>query len=215
MKRKIKVDLCLSIAFLLLFVIWTMLVCFIDVKNIGPNGSKVGLSSLNSFVKEHIGVNFLLYEITDWLGLVPILFVFSFAFIGLIQLIKRKSILKVDKNLIVLGVFYVCVFFIYVFFEKVVVNFRPVLINGYLEPSYPSSTTILSAFIMPTALMQLKERIKSNLFKKSITYAIILFILAMIIGRIASGVHWISDVVGGVNVSLGLVFTYRYVIKII
>lgn len=163
MKKKKITELYLSIGFLSAFIIWTIALTIFDVSAIGPNHSKVGFSRLNEFIRELVGVNFTLYAITDWLGLVPIGVTLGFAVLGLIQLVKRKSILKVDKNLLILGTFYIVVIGVYLLFEKVVINFRPVLINGYLEASYPSSTTILVTCVMPTSIMQLNARLKIKL----------------------------------------------------
>ena len=50
-----------------------------------------------------------LYILTDWLGLVPIGIAFGFAILGLVQLIRRKSLLKVDRDILILGSFYIVV----------------------------------------------------------------------------------------------------------
>ena len=141
-KRKI-ISVSVAIVFTLAFVCWTALISFIDVQAIGPQNSKVGFATVNEFFHRLTGVNMSLYIITDWLGLVPIAFAFGFAILGLVQWIKRKSLRKVDYSLFVLGGFYIVVFLIYLLFEFVVINYRPVLINNYLEASYPSSTTML------------------------------------------------------------------------
>ena len=207
MKRN-KMKLYLSMLLLMAFVVWTVLVLFVDVSSIGPNNSKVGLSTLNGVVHNLIGTNLALYNITDWLGLVPIITSLIFAVFGLIQLIKRKSIIKVDWNIITLGLFYIVVFIIYVMFEYIVINYRPVLINGYLETSYPSSTTMLVITVMITTIMQINSRVKNKIIKISINTIISLFIVFMLIGRIISGVHWFSDIVGGALISTGLVILY-------
>ena len=138
-KRKI---LIFSLILLVLFVLWTVLVSFVDKKAIGPNNSSVGFATINGFFHKLFGENFILYEITDWCGLVPIVVALCFAILGVLQWAKRKSILKVDKSLLILGCFYLVVFLVYLLFERVVINYRPILINGFLEPSYPSSTTM-------------------------------------------------------------------------
>jgi undecaprenyl-diphosphatase len=150
-----------------------------------------------------------LYTITDWLGLVPLIFVIGFATLGLVQWIKRKHPLKVDYNILVLGGFYVVVMAVYVLFEMFVVNYRPILINGNLEASYPSSTTMLVMCVMPTAIMQFNVRIKNDILKRCVSSAIIAFIVFMVIGRLISGVHWFTDIVGGTLLSTGLVLIYR------
>ena len=149
-----------------------------------------------------------LYVVTDWLGLVPIGVAFGFALLGLAQWIKRKSLLKVDRSILVLGVFYLVVIAAYVFFELVVINYRPTLIDGYLEASYPSSTTMLVMCVMPTAMMQFSARVKNTLFRRCVLFAIAVFIAFMVIGRLVSGVHWITDIIGGALLSAALVLIY-------
>ena len=166
MKKENKKNFFIAVFLLITFVLWTVSVRFIDVGTIGPRNSAVGFSTINKFVHSLTGVNMSLYTITDWLGLVPIFFAFGFAILGLIQWIKRKNILKVDYSILVLGGFYIATITAYILFEMVIVNYRPILINGYLEVSYPSSTTLLVLCVMPTAIMQFNTRIKNKILKK-------------------------------------------------
>lgn len=208
MKKKSRRLFFLGASLLAAFVLWTVLVCFVDVQAIGPEGSSVGFATLNGCVHDFTGVNMSLYVITDWLGLVPIGVAFGFAVLGLVQWIKRKSILKVDRSILVLGGFYIVVMAVYVLFEMVVINYRPTLIDGYLEASYPSSTTMLVMCVMPTAMIQLRARIKNKVFSRCVMIAIAVFIVFMIIGRLVSGVHWITDIIGGALVSAAIVLMY-------
>ena len=197
--------------FLGAFVLWTVLVSYVDVRAIGQNASSVGFATLNGYVHNLTGVNMFLYTITDWLGLVPIGVAFGFAVLGLVQWVGRKSLFKVDRSILALGGFYIIVLAMYIFFEIVVINYRPVLIDGYLEASYPSSTTMLVMCVMPTAMMQLRARIKSDVFRRCVLISIAAFTAFMVIGRLASGVHWFTDIIGGALVSAGLVITYASV----
>ena len=190
------------------FVLWTVAIRFVDVRAIGPQGSSVGFAGINGFVHTLTGVHFVLYNMTDWLGLVPIFVCMGFGILGLAQWIKRKSICKVDHDILVLGGFYIITIAAYLLFESVVINYRPVLINGYLEGSYPSSTTMLVMCVMPTAIMQLGSRIKNNVLRNIVAVTIIAFIAFMVIGRLISGVHWFTDIVGGALLSAGLVMMY-------
>ena len=203
----------ISAVFLLLFILWTVAVSVIEVKQIGPLGSSVGFATMNGFVHDFTGVNFTLYNITDWLGLVPFAVCFCFGVLGLMQLIKRKSILKVDYDILVLGLFYIVVIAVYLFFENVVINYRPVLINGVLEASYPSSTTMLTMCVMPTLVMQFNKRIKNKTAKNIIVLVSVIFALFMVVGRVFSGVHWITDIIGGALLSAGLVMLYSAVVE--
>lgn len=210
MKRKRKTDLYISICAFAAFLIWTQLVRFVDVQAIGPRDSSVGFATVNQFIHNLTGVHMLVYHITDWLGLVPVAFGFGFTILGLVQWIGRRSILRVDADILILGAFYLVVMGAYLFFESVVINYRPVLINGFLEASYPSSTTLLVLCVMPSAMMQFNHRIKHNAFRKCTAISITAFILFMVLGRLTCGVHWFSDIVGGGLLSTGLVMLYRF-----
>lgn len=209
MKKKNKKTFILGVGLLMAFVVWTVLVSFVDVGAIGPNESSVGFATLNGYVHSLTKVNMSLYTVTDWLGLVPIAVALGFASLGLIQWIKRKSLCKVDRSILFLGVFYTVVIAVYVLFEIVVINYRPVLINGYLEASYPSSTTMLVMCVMPTAIFQLRSRIKNILLRRCVISAVVVFIAFMVIARLISGVHWVTDIIGGALFSSGLVMTYH------
>ena len=191
------------------FALWKVAVRYVDVQAIGPQESRVGFATMNRFVHNLTGVHMDLYTITDWLGLVPVVFVLGFGFLGLIQWIKRKSITKVDFDILVLGVIYIIVIGAYLFFEMFPVNFRPVLIEGYLEVSYPSSTTLLVLCVMPTAMMQFSFRIKNPIVKYGVQGSIGIFTIFMVLGRLISGVHWLTDIVGGIFLGAGLTQLYK------
>lgn len=205
MKKKY---LLISVFLLVSFIIWTLLISFVDVKAIGPEGSSVGFATLNGAFHTLTGTHMWLYTVTDWLGLVPIGVCLGFAIFGLAQWIKRKSLLKVDLSILALGGFYLLVMATYILFEYAVINYRPVLIYGYLEASYPSSTTMLVMCVMPTSIMQLRGRIASTVLNKCVTYIILAFTVFMVVGRLISGVHWLTDIIGGALVSSGLVLMY-------
>ena len=203
-----KQNFCIAWGLLAAFVLWTAVVSLVDVQAIGPRGSSVGLAALNGFFHNLTGVHLSLYLLTDWLSLVPLGIVLGFGALGLVQWVKRKSIWKVDRSILVLGGFYLVVLTAFVFFEVYAVNYRPILIEGVLEVSYPSSTTMLVMTVMPTAALQLKSRIQNPALRKSVVAAIIVFTVFMVMGRLVSGVHWVSDIIGGGLLSAGLVMLY-------
>ena len=211
LKKETKKNFGITVILLGAFALWSAAVRFVDVQPIGPQGSAVGFATINGWVHSLAGVHMSLYTVTDWLGLVPIGVAMGFALLGLIQWIKRKHLRQVDYSIIVLGGFYLLVMAAYVLFEVFVINYRPVLIDGCLEASYPSSTTMLALCVMPTTLMQLNARIKSQTLKRWVGFGITAFILFMVIGRLLSGVHWFSDIVGGALLSAGLVMLYHSV----
>ena len=179
-------------------IIYTILVKYIDVQAIGPKDSLVGFATINKFIFNLTGVNMVWYSITDWLGFVPLIIAFIYAMIGLVQMIKRKNILKVDKEILGLGVFYIIVIGLYIFFETYVINYRPILMDGILEASYPSSHTLLSVCICGSSLMINKYLFKNKNFFKVENIISILSILVIVIGRFISGVHWFTDIIGAI-----------------
>jgi undecaprenyl-diphosphatase len=208
MKQNAKKSFYVGALFSVLFLLWTLTVKTVLVEEIGPLGSEVGLAPLNGAFRRAVGVNMTLYNITDWLGLVPVFLAVCFAFVGLIQLIGRRSLLQVDRDILITGGFYIAVVSFYILFEFVVINYRPVLIKGILEVSYPSSTTLLVTTVMPGAAILLKRRLKGTLKKRFILSGIGVFTIFMVLGRIISGVHWISDIIGGLLLSASLLGFY-------
>jgi undecaprenyl-diphosphatase len=209
MKNKRKNLIITGTAFCVAFVVWTLLIKMVDVRPFGVNGTDIGFATVN--VRFHLltGVNIILYNITDWLGLVPLIICITFGAVGFFQLIKRKSLFKVDFDIIVSGVYYVMVVLCYLFFEMYPINFRPILINGIAEASYPSSTTLLVLTVMPTIVSLTDCRIKNEKVKKIIRYVTVVFCLFMVTGRVVSGVHWITDIIGSVFLSAGLFCIYK------
>lgn len=206
MKKKI------SISLLFLFVIFTLSVKIIDVKAVGVNNTEIGFATLNVFIHSFLGVNKSWYNITEFLGVVPIIIVLFFAGIGVYQLIKRKSILKIDRDILMLGVFYIVVAISYLIFEVVVINYRPILVDGVLEASYPSSHTILAICIIGTAIIQVNKRIYNDKIKKYVDFILAMIMILIVVGRLLSGVHWFTDIVGGTILSISFVIFYSYTI---
>ena len=199
---------------LLIAITFTILVKVVDVKQIGVNNSSIGFATLNQFIFETTGVNMIWYHITDWLGLIPVFMAIVYAFIGLIQFIKRRSIFKVDKEIILLGLYYIIVIALYVFFEKVIINYRPILMNGFLEASYPSSHTLMTICICGSSIL-INKKLFNNKITKVINYLSIIIITITVVGRLISGVHWFTDIIGGILISSGLLMTFYYLLSII
>ncbi len=202
----------MGVALITVFVVWTMLIQFVDVQAIGVNGTLVGFATFNGWFHKLTGVHMTLYVVTDWLGLVPVFVCMFFGGVGFIQLVKRRSLLKVDLDIIFLGVYYILVIFGYLIFEMIPINYRPVLIEGFMEASYPSSTTLLVLSVMPTLIFQTNKRLKSVMAKRIIVILAILFSVFMVIGRLICGVHWFTDIVGSVILSAGLFCIYRGIV---
>ena len=191
--------------------LFTIFVKIIDVNYIGYTNTPVGFSTINEFVFNLFGVNLLWYYITDWLGIMPILLSISYAIIGPCQLIKRKSFLKVDKELYILACFYIILIGIYIFFETLIINYRPVLIDGFLEASYPSSHTLMAITLCGSSII-INNRLFKNKFSKLINFMSYCIIAITICGRLVSGVHWFTDIIGGLLISFTLLYIFNLVL---
>ena len=210
--KKGKSNFLVSTILILSAIVFTILVKVVDVQLVGANETSIGFAKVNMLVFKSIGVNMAWYHITDWLGLVPIFIAIVYAIIGGIQLVKRKSLFKVDKEIIILGIFYIVVIAIYVLFEKVIINYRPILMNGYLEASYPSSHTLMTICLCGSSII-INKKLFKNRFSKFINIVSAIIILVTIIGRLISGVHWFTDIVGGIMISISLLTTLHSIIE--
>lgn len=208
-RRKYAVTASLFLAFIL----FTFIIKYVDVRPIGPEGSSVGLATLNRLVSERLGVNLFWYALTDWLGLVPIMFACGFAALGLWQLLRRGSVARVDLDILLLGLFYLAVIGCYALFERLVINYRPVLLDGSLEASYPSSHVMVALCIMATAMMQFHRRLGNKRLVKALDLFCVLIIAVTVLGRLVSGVHWLTDILGGLILSAALIALYRSAIS--
>ena len=194
---------------IIISIIYTILVKFVDLSAIGPNNSVVGFATMNGFFNNLIGYNESWYKISKYLGIIPFLIVGFYGIIGLIQLIKRKSIKKVDMKILLLGWLYILLGLIYVYFEIIIINYRPVLDNGVLEASYPSSHTMLAIVITMSSLFISKYYIKNKNLNKSFNLFSTTLMFTIVISRLLSGVHWISDIIGGIIISITLLILYK------
>ncbi len=206
-------NMTLFITFLILFIGFTLLIKFVDVKSIGPLNSEVGLSGINGWFRDIVNYNDLLYKISKYLGYVSFIVVFIYGVIGLKELIEKKSLFKVNRAVLLLGAFYILMLIVYFFFEKVIINYRPVLENGTLEASYPSSHTILSLCVSLSGIYASKYVFKNKNFIKIFNIVLILLMIAILAFRVLSGVHWITDIIGGILISLALCYLYKYFLE--
>lgn len=209
-----KKNIILSCILIVAAIVFTILVKSVDVQNVGINGTAIGFSSINKEIFETIGQNSMFYKISEILGYFALALVGCYALIGLYQLIKRKSLLKVDKEIIALGCFYVLVLGLYFLFDKLCINYRPVLENGKLEASFPSSHTMLAICVCVSAVW-----INKKLFKSDMTKIFNALLLTVVVGtvfaRLLAGVHWFTDIVGGIIISSALLMVFKTVLQII
>ena len=205
---KTKTKIIIGGALILLFAVFIALIRLVDVAAIGPEGSKVGLSTVNRAVHEASGESTSLYKIAEYLGYAALLLCAAFAALGVVQLIKRRSLKKVDLTIYALGALYVVTLALYALFEKVVVNYRPMLIDGELEASFPSSHTVLAIVVFGSAIMIAGMYIKNALACRIVKIVLAAALVLTVFFRLWSGAHWLTDIVGGIIISCALIFIW-------
>lgn len=208
---------------LALFAVLTASALFIDVAPIGPQGSSVGLSSINGAVFATLGSNDLADKTSDLLLVLSVLVCGAFAALGLTQLARTRSLSGVDPALIRLALAYLTLAVLYVGFEFVTLNYAPVLDEGQLKSSFPSSHTLatVAVFAMsPITLRALGANPQTtnpklcNPATPSIAGAMsAVFILAAVVLRVLSGQHWLTDVIAGVLLALCVTALYAWSVE--
>lgn len=198
-----------GVGLLAAFACWTLMIVRVDVQHVGQRQTAVGFATFNTWFHQLTGVHMTLYTITDWLGLVPIAVCMGFGVFGLVQLIRRRSLLRVDADILLLGGYYLLVIAAYLLFEMIPLNYRPIPINGVMEASYPSSTTLLVLSVMPTLILQIDRRCQSKAVKTAVCALAATFSALMVVGRTVAGVHWATDIIGSVLLSFGLFALYH------
>ena len=194
----------ISIWLLAVAVIYTVLVKYVDVKAIGPGSTKVGFATMNGWFKDLIGYNKMFYTISKYAGVIPFGFCACYGLLGFIELIKKKSLKKVDYRYYILACFYVIFVAMYFFFEKVAINYRPIIVDVKegIEASYPSTHTLLAICLCGSSLIVSKFFIKNETLRKLFDIAAWLLMVVIVVARLISGVHWLSDIIGGIIISL-------------
>lgn len=212
---KKKTSYILGTAFALLAVIFTVMTKVYDVAEFTVEGdyetvTEIGFSKINIFFHNLTGVHMNWYDITDKMGIIAIGFGLIFGVIGLYQLIKRRSLWKLDRYIYCLGGTYALLGMLYFAFEKFALNFRPILMDGETSPeaSFPSSHTLLICVILITAVIQINRLLNNRILRIVLSIFGIAFTAVAVYGRLYSGVHWFTDIIASLIITASIVFFY-------
>ncbi|MCQ2382504.1 MAG: phosphatase PAP2 family protein [Clostridia bacterium] len=200
--KRQKLWLILGIVSFVCFVIFTLLVAFVDV-------DQVGLSKINHFFWQHCGKHEIWERITDYLGYVLILVLVGILAWQIWQWIMCKKLARIDWNLLMFDVIMVCLAVVYVFFEVVVINYRP----AGDKASYPSSHAMLFATVLPLLIYQVWHYLQNKPWRIVLTVALSSIQVIGLVGRLLAGVHWFTDILGGVIISCCLDCFYIFFVS--
>lgn len=214
-----KTNYLLSLILLVIVIAYTILVAKVDVKPVGPVNpatgvtSEVGFSTINSAIAKKLEYNSTFYKISKYAGYLAFAFIAFYGVIGLAQLIKKKNLKDINKVLYALAVFYVCVAIVYALFEVLTINYRPVVMENELEASYPSSHTMLAICVCGSSLIVSHYLVKKEGFKILLNIAAVIMMILIVVTRTLSGVHWFTDIVGAIIISVFMLQTFASSIK--
>lgn len=206
--NKEKRNYIITVGLLILFVIFVFCLKKVNVDAIGPEGGKVGFASINKKVFDKLGQNAKWDKCSDYIAIVVIATVPIFALIGFVQMIKRKSLLKVDGDVLMFGGFYVVVLGFYELFEKIALNCRPIIDKNEIEASFPSSHTLIAVCFLGGTMLQVCYRIKNVALKIIVNVLCVVLMVAMAVMRLLAGMHWFTDVVGAILAGMFLLMLY-------
>ncbi|MBP0969882.1 MAG: phosphatase PAP2 family protein [Oscillospiraceae bacterium] len=209
--RKRDIPFVTSGVLLAVSLLFTLLVKVVDVQAIGPQETSVGFAGLNKAFSDLIGTNMLLYKLTQLLGYLALGVVAFFGFGGMLQLVKRKSLMKVDRELRAAGVLYVVVLTLYVAFEKIIINYRPIIMPDETAPeaSFPSSHTLLACVVFGSAFILADTYVRKAKARRIVRIVFAALTAVMVIGRLLSGVHWLTDIIAGLLYSACLISAFK------
>ncbi len=207
--RKILIMNTASAMLLIAFSILIVMIKTVDVAAIGPDGTEIGLSAFNEAVHNAIRYNNIWYMISEAAGALAFPVIIAFALYGLYQLIKGKSFKAVDKDLYLLALLYITVIAIYIFFEVVVINYRPVLENGRIAASFPSSHTLLAITVYGSAIIIIKDCEFRRSLRALFIAALSVLMVITVCARLLSGVHWATDIIGSMLLSISLLLLFK------
>lgn len=214
MNKKNMISVIITGGAAVLFAVFTVLVAVADVRPLGPLGSEIGFARLNTYIFDKIGTNDAWGKVTEVFGIAAIAVACFFCGLGIYTAIKRKSLRRVDKWLYIMFGSYALIVIFYLLFELIVVNYRPILSEGELQASYPSSHTLIVLTVLGTAIPQVL-RLKNRAARIMLVSVAAAVMALTVVGRLVCGVHWFTDILGGVllsavivllNVSLNMFF---------
>jgi undecaprenyl-diphosphatase len=187
---------------------------FLDVAAIGPENTSIGFSTINWWLHNLTGVNMTWYKVSNITGYLAIAFALAVWIIAIIQLIKRKSFAKIDKEIAWASILYIVLALVYFFFKVVVINYRPIIMPGdlHVEGSFPSSHTLFAWTIYTSLIFLIKKYVTKKNLKVILEILVWLIIAVTLVGRILSGAHWGTDILGGILIGNALVIGYSAIL---
>lgn len=190
---------------LVAFITLTLLVAYYDrdIFSSFVPGGETGLQKFNNLFP-HFSYNETLDKISDIFMIIGLLMMFIAFGVGLYQLIKRKGLKKVDFDIYLFGGEIVIMIIVWLLFEIFPISYRPLTILD-LESSFPSTHVMIVATTYLSFSWMISKRYP-KLWIKIVAYAFSTISIAITFAfRLVSGMHWFTDCLGGLLISLAMV----------
>lgn len=188
------------------FVVLTITVKYVDQKNIGSQ--VIGWATINLWWRDIIGVRNFWQIASHIFAAITLIILVMFLVWQAIALLRRKSFRTMPRHWWFFDLTLIALALCYIVFQIMVINFRPLLIDGVAELSYPSSHVLLLATLWPVFILTLSREVKSRPWLRVASVIGIIVMTVGIIARLLSGYHWFTDIIGGIM--LGAVLTCWY-----
>ena len=144
--------------------------------------------------------------ITNIILAISILTLAIFVCLGIYQWVTRKSLKKVDPELLWMPLPLALMALTYLIFEYIfVLNTRP---NGSGEPSFPSTHVMVVTTIFFLVTMILPKYVKNKTARVILEVLMVIMIGLNATGRVLANMHWPVDVIGGI--AFAFIFTEIY-----
>ena len=202
--KKNKTNFTMSLILLAVSLIFTLLVAFVGKAPVGPENSEVGFAALNAALHDRFGYNTAFYGVSSVLGYLTILTALINCVGFLVNLVKKKDLRMVRADLTATLGIYILLAVLYLVFEFVVINYRPVILEEGLEASFPSTHSMLAIAVMFSAARQIRTGMKESGIRSILIVLCILIGVLTPVTRFFSGVHWFTDILGGILYGLFL-----------
>ncbi len=195
----------MGLGFLFIFLI--LLILLMSVDKASNIYKEIGLYNFNKiFLVDYYNESW--DGFSDVILYISILFILGLIIYGIYQLYKRKSLFKVDKDIILTGFGFVFIIIIWFIFDKFIdINYRPIAVNGSAQTSFPSTHVMLACFSLLATTRIILKRNTNELKYNIITYGgVSILVILCSLGRILSKMHWTTDVLGAIFISLAIFF---------
>ena len=195
-----------AVACTVIFILFTIMVTALDGQTV--DGHRLGLATMNGWWRDLVGVNAAWRVVSDVVAVGTVFGAVGLLIVQIVAVVRGRGLRPVVRDWWGVDLVLISLGICYGLFQIVVINYRPLLMHGVAEASYPSSHVLLFATVWPLLILTLWRMTKRRWVRVTVMVVGMMVMLAGIVARALSGYHWLSDLVGGVLLGVTLVAWY-------